>query len=240
MMTVLQRAPGDVVFTGEISTISLLGPPGLEIKYILSFWPFGLMSFWDYSIFSASLVSLLVWCSLWTLLFWQTPNLGSAQGLRKIQYLYSLPMDWILITQSLLCWWESNKNTHCVSYTFQNPSFNPLWCYLHNPESQLIALLIFSCKHGVVGEGSHLIDLLLFVLPLSSFPSFPPLFLPLTLPPSPLPSFPVPRPYRPCSSWWLPSRCLSTFGATRTFPTSTGMKKRLQLYWKPGRGDTLR
>lgn len=24
------------------------------------------------------------------------------------------------------------------------------------------------------------------------------------------------------------------------FPTSTGMKKRQQLYWRPGRGDTLR
>lgn len=108
--------------------------------------------------------------------------------------------------------------------------------FAQSEKKHLIAL-IFSCKHDVVRDGLHLTDLLLFVLPLSSFLTF---FLPLTLPPSPLPSFPVPRPYRPCSSWWLPSRCLSTFGATRRFPTSTGMKKRLQLYWKPGRGDTLR
>lgn len=53
-------------------------------------------------------------------------------------------------------------------------------------------------------------------------------------------SSPVPRPCRPCSSWWLPSRCLSTFEATRRFPTSIGMKRRQQLYWRPGRGDTLR
>lgn len=50
-------------------------------------------------------------------------------------------------------------------------------------ESQLIALFIFPYKLDVVSEGLHLIDLLLFVLILSSFSSFPPSHS-ATLPPS--------------------------------------------------------
>lgn len=179
------------------------------------------MSFWHYSIFSAFLV-FQFWFgapartkdTVFALLVYRMSyNNAELVGFKQ-KYWSECPVHFrieVLTLFDVIC-------------TIQKASSSPCWSSCVN--------MMFSVKACTSLTSVFLFSLFHPFLPFSS--------LSLCHPPSLPPFSAVPRPYRPCSSWWLPSRCLSTFGATRRFPTSTGMKRRLQPYWKPGREDTLR
>lgn len=109
MVTVIQCARGSVVlmyffflcFPLPVKfTLYILGPVVLKlskcwVSRALVWWVSGII------MFSASLVSLLVWCSWWTLLFGRTANLGSHKHSKLSQDTVFLLLT--LITQILLC-----------------------------------------------------------------------------------------------------------------------------------------
>lgn len=106
------------------------------------------MSFWVYSIFSASLVSLLVCCSWWTVLFWKTTNVGShkcsklallafllVKGIKHFIIQVSTHVDVLSRIQkaSLLPRWPSCVNLMLPAVTACTSLTSPFFCSLFHP-----------------------------------------------------------------------------------------------------------